>query len=118
MRKPWMHCLLWSLVALSQGVAAATTREVRPVNGDDASSALASSAFAANRAPAPAVDCYRPSARRADSPVARGIIQTSGVAPRGDGGSRAEVAAYVRLHHQARTDIPFDWRPLGACVLP
>lgn len=118
MRKLWLPCVLWFLPLLGLGVGAAFSREVAPTSGADASRILASSAYVASDAATPGIDCRLPAVPRANRSALAGVVQASGAAPCGDSGTGAEVAAYVRLHRQARTDIPFEWRRFGDCVLP
>ena len=118
MLKVLLLCLICSLPALGQAVDASSTREVRPDNGATRPRVLASSAFVASDGAAPGIECRLPAVRRANPAATRDIIQASDTTPRSTDGMEDEVAAYVRLHRHARTDIPFEWRPLGDCVLP
>lgn len=118
MRKLLFHCLLWSMPALAQGAAAAGKHQVLSDNAAAAPRVLASSALLASDRSASAIDCRLPAAQQAGPPGPADSAQAIGAASRGAGGDAADVAAYVRLHRQARTAIPFEWRPLGHCVSP
>ena len=118
MRKLLFHCLLWSMSALAQGAGAAGKHLVLSENAAAVPRVLASSALLATDRSASAIDCRLPAAQQAGPPGSADSAKAIGAAPRGAGGSVAEVAAYVRLHRQTRTAIPFEWRPLGDCGLP
>ncbi len=118
MPKVLLLCLMCSLPAPGQAVDASGTREVRPDNGASRPRVLASSAFVASDAAAPGIECRLPAVRRANPAATHAIIQATDATPRGTNGMEDEVAAYVRLHRHARTDIAFEWRPRGHCVLP
>ena len=79
---------------------------------------LASSALLASDRSASAIDCRLPAAQQAGPTGPADSAQAIGAASCGAGGDAADVAAYMRLHRQTRTAIPFEWRPLGHCVSP
>lgn len=118
MRKVWLHCVLWSLPTLVHGIDVAGADLVPSVNGAHLSRARVSPAPLATDRAAPGSDCRLPAAQPDNRSDLRSIAYAAVAAPRSRDGAVAEVEIYARLHRQARSDVPFEWRPLVGCDLP